>query len=66
MFQQALTGLDTIGPNAGVYANQQDKERVAGALALQARKAGLPEIQDVVPSQTNGNVFAMWKNPGNG
>ena len=65
MFQQALTGLDKIGPNAGVYDNQQDKERVAGALALQARKAGLPEIQEVVPSQTNGNVFAMWKNPGN-
>jgi len=65
LFQQAMTGLDKIGPNAGVYDNQQDKERIAGALALQARKAGLPEIQEVVPSQTNGNVFAVWKNPGN-
>lgn len=64
-FKQALAGLDKLGPDAGVYANQQDKERIAGALAVEARAAKLPEIQEVVPSQTNGNVFAVWKNPGN-
>ncbi len=67
LFQQALAGLDRLGPDAGVYANQQDKERIAGALALQAKtqQPPLPEIQDVVVNPTNGNIFATWKNPGN-
>ncbi|WIH04790.1 hypothetical protein KHF85_18850 [Xanthomonas translucens pv. graminis] len=67
LFKQALAGLDKLGPEAGVYTNQQDKERIAGALAVQARLSTppLPEIQDVRPSPTNGNVFATWKNPGN-
>ncbi|WP_127170940.1 XVIPCD domain-containing protein [Xanthomonas euvesicatoria] len=67
LFKQALAGLDKLGPDAGVYTNQQDKERIAGALAVQAKlnRPPLPEIQEVVPSQTNGNVFATYKNPGN-
>jgi hypothetical protein len=65
-FKQALNGLDRLGPDAGVYTNQQDKERIAGALAVQAalHKPPLPEIQQVVAG-TNGNVIASWKNPGN-
>ncbi|WP_324250554.1 XVIPCD domain-containing protein [Xanthomonas phaseoli] len=62
-----MAGLDKLGPEAGVYTNQQDKERIAGALAVQAKlhRPPLPEIQEVIPSQTNGNVFAIYKNPGN-
>ncbi|MEA9554390.1 XVIPCD domain-containing protein [Xanthomonas nasturtii] len=62
-----MAGLDKLGPDAGIYSNQQDKERIAGALAVQAKlnRPSLPEIQDVIPSQTNGNVFATYKNPGN-
>ncbi|WP_180996770.1 XVIPCD domain-containing protein [Xanthomonas citri] len=37
LFKQALAGLDKLGPDAGVYTNQQDKERIAGALAVQAK-----------------------------
>jgi hypothetical protein len=65
-FKQALAGLDKLGPEAGVYANQQDKERIAGGLAVEAKLHHLPAIQDVVASPTNGNVFATWKNPENG
>ncbi len=67
MFKQASAGLDKLGPEAGVYTNQQDKERIAGALAVQAKlnRPPLPEIQDIIPSQTNGNVFAAYINPGN-
>lgn len=67
MFKQALAGLDKLGPDAGVYTNQQDKERIAGALAVQAKlnRPPLPEIQDVIPNHTNGNIFATYKNPGN-
>ncbi|WP_441818251.1 XVIPCD domain-containing protein [Lysobacter sp. TAB13] len=67
LFKQALAGLDKLGPGAGVYDNQQDKERIAGALAVKAKlhTPPLPEIQEVRPSPTNGNVFAMWTNPGN-
>ncbi|WP_309544857.1 XVIPCD domain-containing protein [Xanthomonas phaseoli] len=67
MFKHALAGLDKLGPEAGVYTNQQDKQRIAGALAVQAKlnRPPLPEIQDIIPSQTNGNVFAAYKTPGN-
>lgn len=65
LFQDALNGLDKLGPGAGVYDNQQDKERIAGALALRGRQAGMPGFQDVVASPTNDNVFGVWKNPGN-
>ncbi|MBB3858400.1 hypothetical protein FHY29_003849 [Xanthomonas arboricola] len=67
LFKQALAGLDKLGPDAGVYTNQQDKERIAGALAVQAKlnRPPLPEIQDVIPNHTNGNIFATYKNPGN-
>lgn len=67
LFQQALAGLDRIGPDAGGYQNQEEKERVAVALAVQAKThtPPLPEIQDVQASQTNGNLFAVWTNPGN-
>ncbi|WP_306348019.1 XVIPCD domain-containing protein [Xanthomonas citri] len=50
-----------------LHQSAKDKERIAGALAVQAKlnRPPLPEIQEVVPSQTNGNVFATYKNPGN-
>lgn len=64
-FRQALAGLDRLGPEAGVYTNQQDKERMAGALAVEARQGRLPGIQEVVANPANGNLFAVWKNPGN-
>ena len=67
LFRQALAGLDRIGSEAGGYQTQAEKERIAGALAVQARMhvPPLPEIQDVQPSRTNGNLFAVWTNPGN-
>lgn len=67
LFRQALAGLERIGPEAGGYQNQAEKERIAGALAVQARQhvPPLPEIQEVQPSRTNGNLFAVWTNPGN-
>lgn len=67
LYQQALAGLEQLGPDAGVYANAQDKERIAGALALQARThvPALPDIHEVVSSTANGNVFAVWKSPDN-
>ena len=37
MFQRALAALDRAGPTIGGFENDQDKERIAGALALQAR-----------------------------
>lgn len=67
LFRQALAGLDRLGPDAGVYRGLEEKERIAAALALQARlhQPPLPEIQDVRASQVNGNVFAIWRNPDN-
>ncbi len=43
-----------------------DRRLIAGALAVQAKlhRPPLPEIQEVIPSQTNGNTFVTHKNPG--
>ncbi|WP_343231455.1 XVIPCD domain-containing protein [Xanthomonas euvesicatoria] len=43
-----------------------DRRLIAGALAMQAKlhRPPLAEIQEVIPSQTNGNAFATHKNPG--
>lgn len=67
LYRQALAGLEKLGPDAGVYASQQDMERIAGALAVQAKRQvpSLPGIHEVVSSPVNGNVFAVWKNPDN-
>jgi predicted chitinase/biotin carboxyl carrier protein len=67
LFAQAMRGLEKLGPEAGGYRNEDEKERIAGALALSARNSVPPikEIHDVVASPTNGNLFAVWTNPGN-
>ncbi|WP_256775679.1 MULTISPECIES: XVIPCD domain-containing protein [unclassified Stenotrophomonas] len=67
LYRQALAGLEQLGPEVGVYADVQDKERIAAALALRARThvPPIPEIHEVVPSATNGNVFAVWKSADN-
>nr|WP_242111851.1 XVIPCD domain-containing protein [Luteimonas aquatica] len=62
-----MRGLDKLGPEAGGYRNDDEKERIAGALALSAQESTPPlkEIHDVVASKVNGNLFAVWTNPGN-
>jgi len=44
------------------------KENLAAALAAKARTQmpPLPEIHDVLRGANGDNLFAVWKNPGNG
>ncbi|MGJ7904672.1 XVIPCD domain-containing protein [Lysobacter sp. 1R34A] len=58
MYQQALGGLEKLGPQAG-FRGREDLERAAATLTYEAKVSGLNKIDHVVMS-TNGNgLFAV-------
>lgn len=65
LFAQALHHVEALGPQAGGYRDPEQLERVAGAIALRAREAGMPAIAAVVPSQDGTRLFAVGNHPGN-
>jgi len=52
MFGQAMSHLERLGPHEAQYEDRADMERIAGALAFEARRNGLDRIDGVT---TDGN-----------
>lgn len=65
-FHQALTALDRAN-NLDIFDNQQDKERIAAALALESTRGQtpLPGINEIKFNNENNRVFGIWNNPNN-
>lgn len=62
LFNQALEQLDKLGPQPGQSWSQEQREQVAGAIALEAKRARLPAIDALVPSR-DGSLTAISRNP---
>jgi peptidoglycan hydrolase-like protein with peptidoglycan-binding domain len=58
MYQQALRGLEQLGPNAG-FRNRQELENAAGTIAMEAKVTGLNRIDHVVASTNGSGLFAV-------
>ncbi|MCC4620956.1 hypothetical protein LL965_12955 [Xanthomonas cassavae CFBP 4642] len=63
LFDQALTQLERLGPQAGGYRDRVQMEQVAGAVAYQAGLHQLPRIDALTPSQHGGALLATSGNP---
>lgn len=60
LFRQAMAQLDRLGSSAELPAEREQRERVAAALAVQARQSGLPAI-DAVRRLRDGGLVAAWR-----
>ncbi|UHQ21630.1 peptidoglycan-binding protein [Lysobacter sp. 5GHs7-4] len=58
IYQQALAGLERLGPNGG-FNNREQLERAAATLTYEARISGLNRIDHVVPNTTGTGLFAV-------
>lgn len=58
LYQQALTGLEKLGPNGG-FANPEQMQRAAATLAYEAGVSGMKEINHVVPNASGTGLFAV-------
>lgn len=65
LFSQALQHLKAMGPEKGGYANPQDMQRIAGAVAEAAQQRPLASIDSLHPSADGKGLIASWTNPGN-
>ena len=57
MFQQAVKGLEQLGPLT--FKNRQELESAAGAMVFEARASGLKQIDHVVLSSNSTGLFAV-------
>ncbi|MGO1069115.1 XVIPCD domain-containing protein [Lysobacter sp. CA199] len=58
MYNQALTGLEKLGPNGG-FANREQMERAAATLTYESRVHGMTQIDHVVPNADRSGYFAV-------
>jgi len=61
LYQQALKGLEQLGPN--VFKNRQELQNAAGATVFDARASGLTRIDHVVQSSNGTGLFAVQGSP---
>lgn len=64
LFNQAMDHLEQLGPEIGSRWTQEQRERLAGTIALEALRGHLPEISDLVASR-DGSLIAVWNHPHN-
>lgn len=64
LFNQAMDHLERLGPQMDSHWRQEQRERLAGTIALEARRGHLPEISDLVTSR-DGSLIAVWNHPNN-
>jgi hypothetical protein len=64
LFVQAMRHLERLGPEAAQYTDRPDMERIAGAIAYEAKRQHMPAIDGIVPTR-NGELMATWTNPHN-
>ncbi|MBT2746776.1 MULTISPECIES: XVIPCD domain-containing protein [unclassified Lysobacter] len=58
MYQQAMDGLQKLGPNGG-FKNHQEMERAAATLTYESRVHGMNKIDHVVPNADRSGFFAV-------
>ncbi|WP_342210754.1 XVIPCD domain-containing protein, partial [Xanthomonas fragariae] len=63
LFEQALTHLERLGPQAGGYLDRVQMEGVAGAIAYQAKLQHLPSIDALTPVRDGQSLLAISNNP---
>lgn len=61
MFQQALKGMEQLGPKT--FKNRQEMENAAGVAVFEAKASGLKQIDHVVLSSNGTGLFAMQGAP---
>lgn len=61
MFQQALKGMEQLGPQA--FKNRQEMENAAGVAVFEAKASGLKQIDHIVLSSNGTGLFAMQGAP---
>ncbi len=64
LFNQALDHLDRVGPAMGLFWTGEQREQLAGTIALEARRSHLPRIDALLPTP-NGDLVAVGNNPHN-
>jgi hypothetical protein len=62
LFNQAMDHLERLGPQMDSHWTQEQRERLAGTIALEARRGHLPEISGLVTSR-DGSLTAVWNHP---
>ncbi|MFA0924639.1 XVIPCD domain-containing protein [Xanthomonas fragariae] len=63
LFEQALTHLERLGPQAGGYLDRVQMEGVAGAVAYQAKLQHLPSIDALTPVRDGQSLLAISNHP---
>ncbi len=61
MFQQAVKGMEQLGPQA--FKSRQELENAAGATVFEAKASGLTRIDHVVQSSNGTGLFAVQGAP---
>ena len=61
MFQQAVKGMEKLGPQA--FKSRQEMENAAGAAVFEAKTGGLKQIDHIVLSSDGTGLFAMQGAP---
>lgn len=64
LFNQAMDHLERLEPQTGQSWTQQQREQLAGTIAVEALRGHLPEINDLVTTR-DGNLVAVWNHPRN-
>ena len=64
LFNQAMKHLEELEPRTAQSWTQEQREQVAGTIALEARRGQLPQISELEAAQ-DGSVVAIWNSPHN-
>lgn len=64
LFNQAMDHLERLEPQMDAHWTQQQREQLAGTIALEARRDHLPEISALVQTR-DGGLMAVWNHPHN-
>ncbi len=62
LFRQAMDQLDRLAPHSGRSWSQEQREQLAGVIALEARRGQLPRIDALIPTR-DGGLVATWNSP---
>ena len=63
LFNQALDQLDKLGPQLGQPWTQEQREQLAGAIALEAKAVRLSSIDALAPTRDGMGLTAVSNNP---
>ena len=62
LFNQAMDHLERLGPQMGRSWTGEQREQLAGTIALEAKRGHLPQIDALVPTR-DGSLTAVWHSP---